>query len=221
MNQPHRFVLEFVERNTDEVVDDVPFEVEYMELLCNQIGIDAAKFDQAAHFELDDEDVVRIGQTFGIDIGKSECRVYLRPRRPMDELPYKIHTNRELDLMLNGRKPLAAFVEDYPRETAYEVIPESKFEPYVLSGRFVKREKIYRSLASTDPRRDEARRSIRRVLYAQTAEAWRIDAYLLLHETAELSGWNEGFERMEGTLLGYEQWQNDAYLKMVRARTKK
>lgn len=221
MKRSHSFVLEFVERNTDEVVDDVPFDVENIELLCNQLGIDAAKFDPAAHFELDDEDVMRIGQTFGLHIRTSERRVYLRPRRPMDELPYKIHTNRELALMLNERKPLAAFVEDYPRETAHEVIPESKFEPYVLARRFVKREKVYRSLVSTDPRGDQARRSIRRVLYAQPSEAWRIDAYLLLHETAELSGWNEGFERMEGTLLGYEQWQNDAYLQMMRARTEK
>jgi hypothetical protein len=139
----------------------------------------------------------------------------------MDELPYKIHTNRELTLMLSDCKPLAAFVEDYPRETVHEVVPESKFEPYVLSGRFVKREKTYRSATCTDPQRDGARRSIRRVLYAQPTEAWRIDAYLLLHETAELSGWSEGFERIEGTLLGYEQWQNDAYLKMMRERTMK
>ena len=49
----------------------------------------------------------------------------------------------------------------------------------------------------------------RRVLYALPSQQWRIDAYLLLYETAEKSGWNEDLERMEGTLLGYEGWQNE------------
>lgn len=43
-------------------------------------------------------------------------------------------------------------------------------------------------------------------------EAWRIDAYLLLGATAEKSGWNAGFERMEGSLLGYEGWHNDIHM---------
>ena len=41
---------------------------------------------------------------------------------------------------------------------------------------------------------------------------WRIDAYLLLHQTAIKTGWREGFERMEGSFLGYKEWQNDAIL---------
>jgi hypothetical protein len=50
------------------------------------------------------------------------------------------------------------------------------------------------------------------VLYALPREAWRIEAYLLLWKTAEKSGWNAGFERMEGSLLGYEDWQNDYHM---------
>jgi hypothetical protein len=53
---------------------------------------------------------------------------------------------------------------------------------------------------------------IRRVLYALPGEEWRIDAYLLLWKTAEKSGWNERFARLEGTLLGYEDWQNDYHI---------
>jgi len=52
----------------------------------------------------------------------------------------------------------------------------------------------------------------RRVLYALPNEAWRIEAYLLLWKTAEKSGWNAGFERMEGSLLGYEDWQHDLHV---------
>jgi hypothetical protein len=49
-------------------------------------------------------------------------------------------------------------------------------------------------------------------ILALPGEQWRIDAYLLLWKAAEKSGWNEGFERLEGTLLGYEDWQNDYHI---------
>ena len=50
------------------------------------------------------------------------------------------------------------------------------------------------------------------VLYALPQQAWRIDAYLMLQDAAAKSGWNEGFERMQGSLLGYEDWQNDVFV---------
>jgi hypothetical protein len=42
-------------------------------------------------------------------------------------------------------------------------------------------------------------------LYALPDQEWRIEAFLLLLKTAEVTGWNEGFERMEGSLLGWER----------------
>jgi hypothetical protein len=33
-----------------------------------------------------------------------------------------------------------------------------------------------------------------------------------LYKTAAKANWNEGLERLEGTLLGYEEWQDDAFL---------
>lgn len=39
-----------------------------------------------------------------------------------------------------------------------------------------------------------------------------MDAYVLLWRTAEKSGWNEGFERMQGSLLGYDDEQNDIFI---------
>lgn len=214
-------MLEFVDQKSGCVIDEVPFEVESAERISALLMIEPTEFDPRVQYELDCDDIARVKSALNIRTeAEHSCCVYLRARRPTDDLPYKIHTNRELTLMLAGSKPLAAFVEDYPRVTVQEVIPEAAFEPYVLSGRFVKREKLYPGLEDGGPQRDGPRRSIRRVLYARKDEAWRIDAYLLLHEVAVYSGWSEGFERMEGTLLGYEQWQNDAYIRMMRARHK-
>ena len=116
--------------------------------------------------------------------------------------PYLIHTNRELAMMLEGKKPLAAFCDVHPKNHDAEVIPEQDFAPYVKTGTFIKREHI----TAGSPH------GTRRVLYALPNEEWRINAYLLLWETAEKVGWNEGFERMEGRLLGYDEWQNDFHI---------
>ena len=105
-------------------------------------------------------------------------------------------------MMLEGKKPLAAFCDVYPRNHNVEVIPEKDFAPYIEKGTFIKREHITTGLPC----------GMRRVLYALPDEEWRINAYLLLWETAEKAGWSEGFERIEGRLLGYEEWQIDFHI---------
>ena len=107
--------------------------------------------------------------------------------------------------MLSGKKPLAAFSEPYPSDPDLELIPEAAFEPHTLAGSLVKREYIL----------SESDRQTRMVLYATPSEVWRIEAYILLKKTALKTGWSEGFEYLEGSLLGYEDWQNDIYIETV------
>ncbi|MFZ1903905.1 MAG: hypothetical protein WAU56_00790 [Steroidobacteraceae bacterium] len=204
-----RFVLQAIDPSTASVVLDAAFAVRDLQELCTQLSVDSREFDPNAEYKLERLDVERIKNHFKIEFEPDDFQVRIRPWRPTDALPYKVHTNRELALMLAGTKPLAAFVGEHPRNAEVEDVPERMFEPYVRSGRFVKREYVYssRTLSAQG-------RTLRRVLYAQANQQWRIDAYLLLHETAERSGWNEGFERMEGSLLGYEDWQNDAYIEL-------
>ena len=52
-------------------------------------------------------------------------------------------------------------------------------------------------------------------MYALPDQEWRINAMLLLLDTADKSGWSEGFERMQGSLLGYEEWQNDIFIETI------
>ena len=132
-------------------------------------------------------------------------------------LPYKLHTGSELELMLNGVKPLAVFSNSYPGEPCEEVIPEIAFEPYVKSGRFEKREFI--RLLNNPPSAMESRfKGYRHVLYVLPAESWRIDAYIEMDAQAEKLGWSEEFERRQGFLLGYEDWQTDAWLIFLLGR---
>jgi hypothetical protein len=53
------------------------------------------------------------------------------------------------------------------------------------------------------------------VFYARPTEAWRIDAYIAMMAAASKAGWSEGFERLEGTLLGYTEQQNDIHIETL------
>jgi hypothetical protein len=134
----------------------------------------------------------------------------------LDALSYDVHTNRELELMLEGGKPLAHFSDAYPAEPDEEIFPEQAFFRYVESGRFVKREFV-EPLRQPPPKDLPHVRGIRHLFYACASEEWRIDAYIMMMAAAAKAGWNEGFERLQGSLLGYEEWQTDIHMERLRA----
>jgi hypothetical protein len=121
-------------------------------------------------------------------------------------LPYLVHTNRELGLMLKGIKPLAIF------GGRYEGFPECMirylrmFDKHVESGRFVKREYVMPISVPELPFK-----GIHYVLYALPHEEWRIDA-MIEFRNRPVQKWSREREREFGELLGYEDWQNEAWL---------
>ena len=115
--------------------------------------------------------------------------------------PYLVHTGRELELMLQGKKPFAAFCDALEASYNEEIIPEQAFAPHVVKGGIIKRD-----ISGEPPH------VLRRVLYTLPGEEWRMNAYLLMWEIMEKSGWNDSLERMEGRLLGYEDWQCDFHI---------
>jgi hypothetical protein len=124
------------------------------------------------------------------------------------------HEDRELELMLAGKKPLAMFTELSPIETG--LIPEAEFAPYVSSGRVVMREALEPANGAQESLQGV---SIRRVLYALPGEVWRIEAMLLVCQVANrLARWDEGLERVIGKLLGYEDRQIEAFIRKLGKR---
>jgi len=105
----------------------------------------------------------------------------------VDPLPYELHTNRELEFMLNKGKPLAHFSDAYPSEPDEQIIPELASAPYVRNGKFVMREFV-EPLREPAPQDHHHVRGIRHVFYAQSAEVWRIDAYIMMLATAVRAG---------------------------------
>lgn len=180
---------------------------------CQLVEFDPADLEPGACYAFDAAEVARVMDACGVECKAGGLPGLLRPWCAIDQLPYKVHTDRELVMMLAGTKPLAVFSDEHPSaRPPYEIIPEDLYAPYVEAGRFVMREVIIPpSNPSTDP-------ATRIVLYALPTEQWRIDAYLLLRRTGYDFGWSEACERMEGTLLGYSNEQNDIYIEMIYRR---
>ncbi|WP_210180568.1 hypothetical protein [Rhodoplanes sp. Z2-YC6860] len=57
----------------------------------------------------------------------------------------------------------------------------------------------------------------RTVFYTPKGEEWRIPAHKLIWR-ASAKGWNETFERLEGMLFGYEDWQCDWWIDHLSQR---
>ena len=78
------------------------------------IGANASEIDSGAECELRTRDVSRLKARFKIAFEPGAKAARLRRWYPLDDLPYRIHTGRELAMMLDGSKPLSYFSGQYP-----------------------------------------------------------------------------------------------------------
>jgi hypothetical protein len=125
--------------------------------------------------------------------------------------PYAIHTGFELLLLLDGRKKLARMGDSYPPMKFKE---EDAFDCWVSAG-LLHREEVVEPFEK--PHRGW--QGQRTVYYTQKGEEWRIPAMQLIWEASGKSGgWNETYERLEGMLFGYGDWQNDWWLDEMKRR---
>ena len=119
-----------------------------------------------------------------------------------DSRPYRLHTNRELGMMLRGEKPLAHFADGEGAFPECVLRYLRMFDRHVAAGRFIRRDVI----CPPDKHRSFA---LHRLLIALPGEEWRIDAMLELMASPE---WSASHERREGELLGYTDLQNEWHI---------
>lgn len=159
---------------------------------------------------LDDEELAALTARFGIGpdpslLESADLVITLRRLHSVSKAPYLIHTRYELPLLLEGRKKLAKMYHDYPPMT-FE--GEDRFDHWVGEG-LLHREEVLEPF--DDPIGGHL--GFRTVYYTLKGEEWRIPATKLIWEASRKSdGWNEYFERLEGMLYGYEDWQNDWHI---------
>jgi len=120
------------------------------------------------------------------------------------------HTGKELRLMLANKKPLSMFYNDADVGHTEAIIPENEFDKHVKVGTLIKAEKIF-DLAY-DPRLGRNRR-MRYVLYCLKGQEWRLEAMLLTLKAMLIVGkYDEGIERIRGSLLGYTDEEIDKHI---------
>ena len=139
-----------------------------------------------------------------------ECRV--ARAHWIRDVPYLVHTGYELFLMLEGVKPFAKFIVHYPEEPG-EFPEEALFEPHVRAGTLIKRvmpdEPFATPIKASSGRVFEG---LRQLFYARPGEEWRVDAYILVARQLVYGPWNDTLERLEGSLLGYTDAENDWWI---------
>ena len=217
-----RFILEAFDRQRWCPVLQAMLAVDDLEALRAILGAVADEDPELQWiYHLDDEELAAIVAEFSItfDTEQLQCTdldIRLFKLGRLDQTPYLIHTGFELPLLLEGRKKLARMVEAYPPMT-FE--GEDRFDHWVAEG-VLHREEI-REPFDSPIRRSGGQTYLghRTVYYTPKGEEWRIPAMKLILGAADKSGgWNEHFQRLEGMLFGYEDWQNDWWIEEIIAR---
>lgn len=207
------FVLQGYDPVTKTVCVEWRVRISHVEQLKEIIGPDCADdVDlKCTYQDFPRRDMRRIGKLCLPPIVPDRgCNAVSRPSKGFDHVPYMVHTNFELPLMLEGRKPLAVFGDAYPSEWFDNYL--APFEQFVRAGRIV-RHIVDTPMPQLKKRNPEWDR-VRNVYFALPGEEWRIDAYISLfdsHQKSETS-WDDDKERLQGSLLGYEDWQNDWWI---------
>jgi hypothetical protein len=186
-----------------------------IEALRTILGLDADQDSDIGHsYHPDEDQLAKLVVQFGINFDRSEftsgdLMIELFRWHPLSAAPYLIHTGYELPLLLDGRKKLARMTHAYPPMT---FAGEHRFDHCVAQG-LLHREVVIEPFEASA----KGYGGTRTVFYTPKGQEWRIPAHNLIWQ-AVTKGWNENFERLEGMLFGYEEWQNDWWLDHVSQR---
>lgn len=203
--KPRRFILQAIHPEYGCPAFEAMFEVERLEELREVLGSAAEDDPDLEYFyTLEPDDVAEISQRFGVGFdlqGRTAC--LYKWTSFFREVPYLVHTGYELPLMLDGRKQFARMFE--------------YFDPFVAQG-LLHKEVDIQKFDEPIHSRGRVLEGIRRVYYTRKGEEWRISAWRLVEAASHKVGWNDTFERLEGMLFGYEDWQNDWWSEQLRQR---
>jgi len=190
-----QFVVKSIDAATGCYLEQVPFTVDDPSIPTGILGLET--LSEGMSIDLDKSELRDLAQALNVSMQYSGNAGELHRLGDKAEFNPHSHTGRELLLMLKKEKPFAAFAVAVADNNVEGIIPENYFEPHVRKRTILKMEHIGKA-------GEKMPKNVRRVLYALPGEEWRFNAYIALWELAAVYGWNAGFERIEGYLLGYE-----------------
>lgn len=156
-------------------------------------------------YTLSSQEAASLCEAFGLNFDHGQRDVVLfKDNEKWANCPYLFHTGYELPLLLQGRKKLAFMHYDSHNDDSQRL--KARFDHYVAEGMLHAEQEIF-DVGGTPNRRIET------IYYTPKGEEWRIRALKLIQSNSGAAGgWTEIHERLEGTLMGYEEWQNDWWL---------
>jgi len=166
-------------------------------------------------YTLEQSEAVAISRHFNVPFEADDRTTSLYQFAGLGETPYLIHTGYELALLLDGRKKFARMGEEYPPERHQN---EDRFDHYVALGLLHKEVDFQKFDLPVYLKNGRTFAGVRTVYYTRKGEEWRVPAWRLIERASRKSGWNEHFERLEGMLFGYEDWQNDWWIENLRKK---
>lgn len=129
-----QFLLQAIDPSLGCSILEAIMTVDDPEVLRSLLGADAEDDkDFSKYYILDQDEARSITERFSVQFDLISDEVHLSRWSFDEEPPYLIHTNFELLLMLDGRKPFSTFTISYPIEIGEDRI-EALFEPHVQSG---------------------------------------------------------------------------------------
>jgi hypothetical protein len=215
MNTPRRFILQALDPDHGSPVLEALLLVDKIDDLRCLLGSPADDDPGLADgYDLKPTDLTAIADRFGVTFDPGDRKTLLRPWNSTREVPYLIHTGYELPLLLEGQKPFAYFSDAFPPHLHFD---EDRFNRYVAQRLLHKEVELEPFTESTRLATGQVIEGIRTVYYTRPGEEWRIRACKLIW-AAGLARWNYDFERLQGMLFGYENWQNDWWIDHLRKR---
>jgi hypothetical protein len=184
------FLLKFLSSETGCSAQEMRFEAP-MEAVAAILDVETSEL--AEHlFYLEKSELDGLSSMLALPFPEPDGEVVLTRPQWIDNVPYLVHTNFELALMLDGRKPFAMFSDEESSGVLKKI--RAYFRPYVDRGVIIER---------VEPFVDSKFRLVR-ILYALPKEEWRFDAYIELMSERR---WTDESEYRLGRLLGYTEEQ--------------
>jgi hypothetical protein len=156
-------------------------------------------------YTLSSQEAASLCEAFGLNFDHGQRDVVLfKDHEKWSSCPYLFHTGYELPLLLQGRKKLGFMHFDSHNDDSQRL--KARFDHYVAEGMLHAEEEIFDV-------GDKSNRRVGTIYYTTKGEEWRIRTLMLIRRNSGAAGrWTEIHERLEGTLMGYEDWQNDWWL---------
>ncbi|MBX2855173.1 MAG: hypothetical protein KTR21_09305 [Rhodobacteraceae bacterium] len=152
-------------------------------------------------YEISKSEVNILKKEFNITEMDESSIAYIRPLCEHDRLSYKVHTGRELWLMIEGEKPMAYFSR-HESEDFSQFCQQPFFE-------YVSAQKIHYDTFTIAMEKGNL---VYDVFY-KSGEAWRVKTLEILKNILFNGVWSSEMLYIEGTLAGYSEDENMEFLR--------